>query len=458
MAVTGGKNAGANLVSGIIGHVKTFLRPFIDGTIYDTFFYRPAGDRRLYDLYQPSNGFSELKQRPTKTKRLDNYADIVRLDTTWRDLDEKMNAYFDDTVDIFPYERRAFRKEGAAAAKAPRIINPENYFKIAIATIERRFPGGGEGKIGDQDVRDMTRCLSVIYKKDLTDLIIRRRTSALQALAGMALSGVVAVGLAAFATGLYPIAGLPVSISQVTLAAAAVVAMSIFYIMHRSFLHQIKIKYESALKASAANLRNTLQPRLVELVTLIQQIMSRVNEEKWDLKGENRLDEWPEQVTRWSKLSFWLAARVEAMEDYLQVQMWLIRRIHFGLRHVAGILTFGIWTAFFCLPPLVLAVAWGVALSFPKILPVLASALPYISPGTWVVCAVSFVASALFSHLAISDAQNRNLPEIELQDILQMEEVMGHKDTRLHDAIAALIRREKISILHQEDLGGPKPR
>lgn len=433
------------------GGLKAFLLPFFDGTILDAFFYKAENEDRLRPLYREFNGFHELEQRETKTKRIEAYADILRDDETRRNLEEKMNMYFNDTVEMFPYERRSLTRDKSITDL--RIFNPDAYFKIVIAMIQRRFPGGADGKIGDQDVRDITTCLRVLYKEDLWSLIRRRRADAwgrmwggfLWLVCGAVLSPLMLELLPHFDTGFHPVAFVGI------FTVLGLVFMTLGIVAHRDYLRQIRITYESALKTSASNLRNALHARLTESVSLISQIMARIDREKWDLKAEDRLKEWPDKVTHWSKLAFWLAARVEAMEEFIQAEMWIIRRTHFGLRHVAGLISFGLYVALVVLVSGCLAAA---AFILPQ---------TGIGTDTLLLTATSLLCLALgnliFGLITILNAQNYALPEIELQDILQMHLIMGHKDTKLHDEIAELIKREKISILHDEDLQkGPKPR
>ncbi|UDF04143.1 hypothetical protein [Asticcacaulis sp. AND118] len=436
------------------GGAKAFWLPFFDGTILDAFFYKAENEDRLRGLYREFNGFHELEQRETKTKRIEAYADILRDDETRRNLEEKMNMYFNDTVEMFPYARRNLSRDKGVTDL--RIFNPDAYFKVVIAMIQRRFPGGTDGKIGDQDVRDMTTCLRVLYKEDLWNLIRRRRSDAWgrmwAGLLWMAFNAIIFPLILELMPRLYPGIEPAIAIGCVgALTLLGLLSMVWGVFAHRDFLRQIRITYESALKTSASNLRNALHARLTESVSLISQIMARIDREKWDLKAEDRLKEWPDKVTHWSKLAFWLAARVEAMEEFIQAEMWLIRRTHFGLRHVAGLISFGLYAT------LVLLVAGLITL--------VVFILPQIGVGAttlWVTAAslLSLAVGNLLLGLAtILNAQNYALPEIELQDILQMHLIMGHKDTKLHDEIAELIKREKISILHDEDLQkGPKPR
>jgi hypothetical protein len=69
------------------------------------------------------------------------------------------------------------------------------------------------------------------------------------------------------------------------------------------------------------------------------------------------------------------------------------------------------------------------------------------------------LSNLLYGIMAVLNGQNYSLPKVELSEILQMHLIMGHNETKLHDEIADLIKREKLSILHDEEMSrGPKPR
>ncbi len=434
------------------GGIRGFFKPFFDGTIYDTLRYREGNEDRLGALTKEYNGFTELLQRETKTKRINAYEEILKSDDAWAALDEKMNAYFDDMVEMFPYERRKTRVDASGRKITDtEIVNPENYFKIRIALIQRRFPGGTDGKIGDQDVRDLTACLRVLYSRDLTRLIWKRRLSAIVVLATSlaALLVTVLCMSGAMTSPKLAIGGLEIAFGMLALIGLTGVVGIGGIIAHRMYLRDHKVKYESALKTSASNLRNALHARLTESVSLIAQIMSQIDREKMELKSQDRLKDWPAVVTRWTKLAFWLSARVEALEDYIQVQMWLTRRSHFGLRHMAGIGTVVIFIGF--VAALLATLGMG-GFSFAALVSggKLSGVIALGGLGLFVLACGA---------VTMLNAQDYEIPVISLQDILQMHLIMGHKDTKLHDEIANLIKREKLSILHDEEMfKGPKPR
>ena len=416
-----------------------------DGTLVNTLFYGNEDKARLKDLYRDYNGFLEIEARETRTRRIQAFDDILKGDDTWAALNEKMDAYFLDVIEMFPYHRRTPKTERNVHI-GHAITNPDHYFKIRLATLQRRFPGGTDGKIGDQDVRDLTCALRVVYKEDLVRLIVARRFWATMGMIALCVCFAVSIALLPQSLASAPVDLLGLTLPTGILIDAGIVLFTgiVACVGLMLFINHTTVNYESALKTSTSNLRNALHPRLTESVSLIAQIMSQIDREKMELKSENRLKDWPEVVTRWTKLAFWLTARVEAVEDFIQIQMWIIRRIHYGLRNLAGIATFLIFAGFCAFIGLSLA-GWF-SFTGPS---VVSTSLSWVLAG--VCLAMGFVLSMIAHHF--------NIPDFELEDILQMHLIMGHKDTKLHDELANLIKREKLTILHDEEMfKGNKPR
>jgi hypothetical protein len=205
-------------------------------------------------------------------------------------------------------------------------------------------------------------------------------------------------------------------------------------------------KFEDATRASCNSLSRVLDIRLHSLTETIPQLIDRINHSKWDVDSTQLLEEWPLEVKKWSKLAFWLNARVEHIELLMQLQMWRIRRLHFGIRwighNLTGLLTLAAAAA-------VGAAAWigASVIGLPSGVPLQETPLTI-----WAGAMMAVLAMAL----AVGVAQmtyRASIPKLDLiRDTLNTDSMRGSRDVKLHEKVADFVRREKKSQVYYEKL------
>ena len=195
--------------------------------------------------------------------------------------------------------------------------------------------------------------------------------------------------------------------------------------------------------------------RVHDLIAIIPLIFATVDRSKMELKNQGRLDEWPTEIKKWSKLAFWMAARVEHIELYMQVQMWRIRRFHYGLRWIAR------WASILLAVAVIgvggyslLAIEPHRAILAALAAPDLPSAVDRFVqdiPAVWFE-ALLILTTAIASLAALYATYRSAVPDIDIvEQTLKTSAMQGFRDVRLHDQISEMLFREKMSLLHEED-------
>jgi len=209
-----------------------------------------------------------------------------------------------------------------------------------------------------------------------------------------------------------------------------------------------KDEYQASMRASCLLLGRNLQVRQQDIIAMIPLIFTEADNDKFVLKGEGRLDKWPEEVRKWTKLAFWMAGRVEYNELAMQVHMWRLRRLHFGLKWLATLYTKIL---------IVLGLAGLALLSyiFAEVAQALKDAY-YSDPTAWhaLTLANLVVAAGCAIYIwCIFRASDRKHPvELDLiENSIITQHIQGHKDVRLHDLVAQQLFREKSALLHEEE-------
>jgi hypothetical protein len=318
--------------------------PLFDGTlsdlgnaIYVDNSLKP--ERYLEQLEPRSNndaGYVQLKVRDFKTRSVSDYEELVNDSARWSDFEKTvMGRYFDDKIEMFPVIRREYldikrRDFGDGVG----FDNPEAFQIVQKEMIERRFSADRSDEIGERDLRDAIAAFRSAFLQNFWRLVTSRRSAAAY---GVFASLLV---LLAFAAAFNIIDG--IAKSSVWIAVISVVGITLNYFIWlacKNSIDEHTKRYEEATKANCNILAGLLGIRLHSLTEIIPQLFHKIDNSKWQMLRAARLDAWPMEVKKWSKLAFWLSARVEHIELLMQVQMWRIRRLHYGIRWIGKWLT-----------------------------------------------------------------------------------------------------------------------
>ncbi|MEI9990022.1 MAG: hypothetical protein WDM86_08295 [Rhizomicrobium sp.] len=408
-------------------------------------------ERRTFSgfMVDDHRGFVEIAPQKSRTRSIDEYREIVRDPARWATLKaELLDEYFDDPIDMFPYEGGVERREKDAATpqgdvwrrglwwrtldRSLNLAIPARFFQIQADLIKRRFPGGRNQTIGDSDIRDLISCLRYVFARNFSQLVwVRRVWCAF-------VSAIVLLAFACFAVSFDPAAFFPPGmavtghmlrlLSMGLAGLVAVLTVATFFI-YRFWSNN---EYGDAVEKSCSNVRTGLQTRLQELVAIIPLIFHRIDRDKFELKKDDLLKQWPDEVRKWSRLAFWMAMRVQYLEFFMQVEMWRIRRIHAWTRLIG----LGLSTAIFL-----------VSLA---ILEYLALALPWGAPAAELGLADLMAALVLFALALMS--YRTYLPDFDLVErTLRTNDMKGSKDSKFHEAIEEFMFQEKHAQLHEEE-------
>jgi hypothetical protein len=424
-----------------------------DGTfreVYETLIKEDKkGEEAIWEYDQ--HGFRTLRSEAFETRKIDTYRSILKDPEQWREFETgNMNRYFDDGIVLFPYDL-ADAQSGKKGK--PNLAPPNRYFRIQQDMIKRRFPFGKNNTAGDADLRGYVSVLRYIYSKNFASLIGRRRRLAIE----YALVGLVILALNFVLTALiwpllrhFGFGQMPGLGSFLTLAVCLIALIVLLFCCWRIFelIEVYKDEYQASMRASCLLLGRNLQVRQQDIIAMIPLIFTEADNDKFVLKGEGRLDKWPEEVRKWTKLAFWMAGRVEYNELAMQVHMWRLRRLHFGLKWLATLYTKIL---------IVLGLAGLALLSyiFAEVAQALKDAY-YSDPTAWhaLTLANLVVAAGCAIYIwCIFRASDRKHPvELDLiENSIITQHIQGHKDVRLHDLVAQQLFREKSALLHEEE-------
>jgi len=436
------------------GFLSRGWRYLTDGTFSEVFETLVTEDKKadetIWEFDQ--HHFRTLRSEAFVTRKIDTYRDILKNPEKWRAFEtENMNRYFDDAIILFPYELSQADKNGNKAK--PNLEPPNRFFRIQQNMVKRRFPFGKNDTPGDADLRAHISALRYIYSKNFFSLIMKRRWLAVE-YAGVGL-GILAAHfvLTAAIWPALPLLGaeqMP-SLGVLLTAILCFIALIAFLSTGRHTFHLFEVykdEYEASMRASCLLLGRNLQVRQQDIIAMIPLIFTEADNDKFVLKGAGKLDKWPEEVRKWTKLAFWMAGRVEYNELATQLHMWRLRRLHFGLKWLATLLTkVMIFGGLFVLA-LLLWAFWLVALHLK---------------GTWFTAthswealllanAVVAAACAIFIWSIIRASDRKHPVELDLiENSIITQNIQGHKDVRLHDLVAQQLFREKSALLHEEE-------
>lgn len=417
-------------------------------------------DREAFDplCSDAKDGFVQIDPVECRTRTIAEYETQLSGAEHWREFEQgSMDKYYDDDIHMFPYvrseagARKSASREMVVVADDQRVrphdplrelmrrtlgwALPDRFFEIQTQMIERRFPGGRNKTIGDGDVRDVVSGLRYVFTRNFWRLIVARR--ALAAVVSLViLIAAAAISLAVKSAGVQGatiVNGVPDLILFAGGGSFVVLAILVGYTFFRySWLRE---RYENALKKSCSNTRGVVQLRFHDLIALIPLIFARVDTVKLALHEAGRLKEWPTEARKWSKLSLWMAMRVQYLEYFMQVEMWRIRRSQSWMRLLGLLLT---------------ALSTFASLS---LLGILMFVLTLSTAGTTLAALLLVSGLAAAALLWVNYASySLYLPSPDLiQDNLKTENMQGSNDSKLHDELADLMSRMVSTVLREED-------
>lgn len=424
--------------------------PLFDGTLSDLsnaiYVDRQLKPERYLEqleaLGDNTLGYVQLRVRDFRTRSVDDYAAILDDPEAWAGFEKTvMGRYFDDRIEMFPFERREYADmRHRKSDDAMTFNNPEAFHLVTKELIERRFSADRPDEVGERDLRDAIAAFRYAFVHNFWRLVTSRRGAAVEGMA-MALLGL--IGFAGF-----------VAATQGTradwweLALAFLVGVAVVFSARLRTRHMIRRhtdRYEEAIKASCNVLASLLSIRVHSLTEVIPQLFHKIDRSKWQMLTESRLDDWPVEVKKWSKLAFWLSARVEHIELLMQVQMWRIRRLHYGIRWV------GRWLSFW-IGILALAFSVGVASGLGWALYV-AGRWDMGSPLALILYGVLTVITAFASWRMAQMTFNYNTPDLDIiRRTLKTDTMRRFSDVRLHRQVAEHVSEQKQSQVYNESL------
>lgn len=421
--------------------------PLFDGTISDLANALYMDNVRRPDRYTSliedagtgAMGYVQLKVRQFKSRPIEDYAAMVDDPEVWRALDVSMNLYFDDRINMFPFERRRYEDAMPSEQDGMSFENPEAFHIVQKDMIERRFASGEVTDVGESDLKETISSFRYVFVRNFWRLVLARRRVALEGIGMVIAIGSLFLAASAVVPAFWVIAS---SAFCALLAIGAVIALTSDRIQRHTD------KFEDATRASCNVLSQVLGIRLHSLTEVIPQLIDRINHSKWDIDSTQLLEAWPLEVKKWSKLAFWLNARVEHIELMMQLQMWRIRRLHYGIRWVGHILT-TVLTILAVGSVVAISVAGGVMLT-PHVLA--AGSDGVWKAGSAVLLALTCLVSVFYLSLM---TRHKNIPNLDLiRKTLATDGMRSFRDVRLHDKLADFVRREKKSQVYYEKMQG----
>ena len=426
----------------------------IDGTfreVFDALRKKDnSEDRRQWD-YDP-HGFRTLTNTSFVTHKIETYIDLIKNPEEWQAFDtENMNKFFHDAIILFPYDRVSAQDADDKTAK-PHLEAPSRFFRVQQEMIERRFPCGRNLTPGDADLRDIIETLRYIFAKNFNSLILLRRKLALR---------FVGLDLLALSTYFVLILALKPMLGAVGVAFALPLVLGVlgffslalivvFYVVYWRTLElfgNYRDQYQAAIQSSCLLLGRNLQVRQQDIIAMIPLIFREADDDKFKMLNEGRLNKWPDEARKWTKLAFWLAGRVEYNELSMQLHMWRIRRLHFGLQWWATLLT-KILSVFSYLGLLLsaglffsaLVVLWKIWAGEYQGL----AAIALVSIGVTVICGI-------YIRLIVRASDNKHRVDLDLiEKNIMTKNIQGHTDVNLHDIVAQRLYIDKSALLYEE--------
>jgi membrane protein implicated in regulation of membrane protease activity len=297
-----------------------------------------------------------------------------------------INAYFNQPLDIFPF----WESEG----------KPDRFHVLFARQIEERFPV-------DEDLRAHIHAYGRRVFRALCVHVGTKRLCQLLALIGFALLATLGPTWFSQWTG-----------SLISGAAIAAGTMLVVVGLYWGIQQVLFIQYRFRLENDSYELSREIVQRTRELQNLFTsaRAMADQAETQYQMDGKG----WGRRSHYLTRLTMWLAARMEYLEKYVQMELWRVRRERYWTRWVARFLTpavFLIWLGVFLFEPAPVEAGWFRGLQVLAIL--LGGAVSTLSYFLWAT------------------------PTAAIQGKLGVEGWVRYASLDVDDAVADQVRRDK---------------
>jgi hypothetical protein len=424
--------------------------PLFDGTLSDLsnaiYVDRQLKPERYLEQLEPLSdntlGYVQLRVRDFRTRSVEDYAEILDDPDAWGKFEKTvMGLYFDDRIEMFPFERREYADmKRRKSDEGMTFSNPEAFHLVTKELIERRFSADRSDEVGERDLRDAIAAFRYAFVHNFWRLVTSRRGAAVVGLGMALLAPIGFAGLLALTAASRP------AWWELGLGFLAGFAMVLAALLRtRHMIRRHTERYEEAIKASCNVLSSLLSIRVHSLTEVIPQLFHKIDRSKWQMLTESRLDDWPVEVKKWSKLAFWLSARVEHIELLMQVQMWRIRRLHYGIRWVGRLLSFWIGVIALLLSA---GISGGLGLALHR-----AGRWNLDDPMALILFCVLAAITGLVSWLMAQMTFSYNTPDLDIiRRTLKTDTMRRFSNVRLHRQVAEHVSEQKQSQVYNESL------
>ncbi len=421
-------------------------------------------------------GFKSFTNTVLTTLSPADFEAIIINDDKWADLKAQMDADFENELEMFPYEEKKEVQHlgyvnwierysitlGNALKKLVRALKisgldlPRRYNTIYRSELERRFPGGHQrgADIGDGDIRDMLSDLKIVFKDNLAKYILWKRglqlgrfllfliptaiCLILQSQLHDYLKSQVAATMDHFnftpMPGIFDKWYLPAQ--ELIFFIIAALYLGIVVVMYEYRSKTICNSYNNSQNTSCSKVDKQASLRTNKLANLIFTFRARIDSDQTNLLAANQSKDWPDRAGRWMVLIYWLSRRLEALESYSQIQVWLIRRAHYYYS-ICGNLLLGLTFLF----STVILVATGMLSRF----------LMKTGPSDSVLI-LAFMSLSIFAlaYITIRSATGWNTSLRLIQENLGVENWDSAKNVKLHELLAKQVSGDKLFIMQRE--------
>lgn len=309
-----------------------------------------------------TRGFFKFRNVKLRTLEESDYERILETDAQWEDLQARMSADFQHPLEVFPYdespqEKPAYRLnwiEGLIfsanqgwSRRTGRLTDvplPRRYYSIVRTNLEERFPGGRvKGEPGDGDLRDLLTAFRQMFRENLAHYIFKKRQYQFWATILFLIPVLLSLYFYNFFSestarilSVLGEGGAKLAASVVVIG-ALIALTSFFHRLGHMFFEResenLFDNYKNCQTDSCKTLNTEAALRTKNLRNLITTMAARLGKDS-TAAGELQLrksedgEKWPAQAYRWTLLMYWLGRRMESIETFTQLQMWLIRRTH----------------------------------------------------------------------------------------------------------------------------------
>ena len=220
------------------------------------------------------------------------------------DLERKIDLYFNTPLEIFPFSETRSK--------------PKRFYDFYEEAIAQRFPD-------DQDIRDWVSRYTRDFFGALGRYVVVKRVCALVALG--VIGALMLYGPTLLAT---------FQSNQWLEVLATMVAMAAIYGVYFGVSALIYNQYKISLENRSYALSRLITQRTQELQRLFTQVKALPDQA--ETKFSNDGESWGARSSYLVRLLMWVAARMEYLEKFIQVEMWRVRRERYWLNWLALVL------------------------------------------------------------------------------------------------------------------------